>query len=283
MNEYLAELQKKLTEMGVSNGDVLYVASDIKVLMFKAMRDLGVRGKTGTDEFLGAFVDMFQNLVGEKGTLLFPIYSNDFCAGRGFDIRTTKGYTGTLSNWILDNRKDFKRTAHATHSLMVWGSHADKLVAMQNQDAWGHCSPFEFLKEVEAKELFFNIDVHQGFTFGHYIEQCTDVPYRHLKYFIGEYTDAAGKTETRMYSMNVRDMDVETWISTTSDFLVEKGVAVADIWQENALTLVDLAASYPVVYADLKENQGLNTVAFNNGYSLDWSRGKTVPYEYKIS
>ncbi len=283
MRKEFSELLAQITNLGVSKGDILYVASDIKGLMYLAMRQFEVRGKAATDEFLGEFVDALQELVGDEGTLLFPIYSNDFCAGRGFDIAKTIGYTGNLSNWILANRKDFSRTAHATHSLLVWGKNSSALLALQNQDAWGPLSPFEFLKEHGGKQLFFGIDAHLGFTFGHYIEQCADVPYRHLKYFIGDYTDKSGKTEKRMYSMNVRDMDVETWICTSSEFLVSKQVAQTGFWKDIELTVVDLPASYDVVYDDLKNNNGLNTVAFNNGYKLDWTKEKSVPYEVKVN
>ena len=274
----MKELVKKLHELNVKEGSVLYVASDVKTLIYKGM-EAGFVGKQGQNELLGRFVDALQETVGPTGTLLFPIYSNDFCKGAGFDVRKTKGYTGTLSNWILKNRPDFKRTAHPTHSLMVWGQDAGLLAAMHNQEAWGHSSPFEYLREVGAYELFFNIEAHQGFTFAHYVEQCANVPYRHPKYFFGDYTDSEGITERRCYSMNVRDMEVSTEICVVNDWLVDNGVARQDTWQENLLTVADLAASYPILLKDMVDNNGANTIAFHGGYSLDWSKEKTMEYE----
>ncbi|MBR5953187.1 MAG: AAC(3) family N-acetyltransferase [Pseudobutyrivibrio sp.] len=275
--ELLNDIKIKLNEIGVRAGDTVYVASDITGLLYLAKTECDVKIKQ-RDEFLNKFVNTLQEMVGPEGTLLFPAFSWDFCRGNGFDIRSTKGEVGALNNWILKNREDFIRTKHPMYSFLVWGKYAHRLAAMNNQDAWGDAGPFTFLRDNHGKQLFFDIQAHQGITFGHYVEQCVDVPYRHPKYFFGSYTDKNGVTETRCYCMYVRDLNVMQEISITNEWLIENGVAAGTESHGLTLTYCDLAKAYPLLYNDMKNNNGANTLSFEN-YELDWSKEKTIPFE----
>ncbi len=275
--ELLNNIKSKINEIGLNNGDTVYVASDITNLLYLAKTECGVKIKD-RDAFLNQFVDMLKDVVGTEGTLLFPVFSWNYCRGKGFDIRTTPGEVGALNNWILKNRKDFTRTKHPMYSFMVWGKCAHKLVGMNNQDAWGDAGPFTFLRDNNGKQLFFDIQAHQGITFGHYVEQCVDVPYRHPKYFFGDYTDKNGVTETRCYSMYVRNLDVIQEISITNEWLIANNVAKGCECYGLRLTYCDLAKAYPLLYNDMKNNNGANTLSFEN-YELDWTKKKTVPFE----
>lgn len=267
-----------LKNVGVEEGDILYVSSDIKTLLFNLAVDHGIKEKKERDAALYSFVDTLQSAVGEKGTLLFPVFSWDWCRGNGFNMRTTKGEVGTLSNWVLDNRPDFRRTRHPIYSFMVWGEDSDYLVKMDNQDAWSHSSPFYYFQTHGAKQLLFNIEAYQGFTFGHYIEQDVGVPYRHPKYFFGKYTGDDGITETRMYSMYVRDMDFGSGCGIHNDWLIENNVAKRIEWECNLLTVIDLQKSYTLIRDDMVNNDGMNTLTFTDG-RLDWTSGQTMLYE----
>lgn len=44
------------------------------------------------------------------------------------------------------------------------------------------------------------------------------------------------------------------------------------------MTYVDLAKTYQLLVDDMKNNNGANSLQFEN-YQLDWSTEKTVPYE----
>lgn len=273
-------LKDSLSRLGVTEGDILYIASDIKSLLFTLAMKYEAGSKKSRNAALHDLIDIFQQAVGKSGTLLFPVFSWEWCRGNGFNYRQTKGEVGTLSNWVQEHREDFIRTSHPIYSFMVWGKDAEYLKHMDNQDAWSHSSPFYYLHKQRAKQLFFNIEAYQGMTFVHYIEQEVQVPYRHPKYFFGEYTDEQGRTETRMYSMYVRDIDVVCDCAIHNQYLIEKGVAKQEVWEENTLTVVDLEASYPLIRQDMLENSGKNTLAFEEG-SLDWSKSRTVPYEVK--
>ncbi len=278
MDDYLNGLKTALRDLNICKGDILYVSSDVTQALFNAKEKFGLRGRSEKNLFLDKMVDALKETVGDTGTLLFPVFSWAFCKGKGFDYYETPGEVGAFSNFVLKNRKDFKRTRHPLYSFMVCGKYKDELVNMSNQDAWGEASPFFFFRTHKAKQLLFNIEAFQGLTFCHYVEQCAKVPYRHLKYFFGKYCDANGYVETRMYSMYVRDMDVMQEVCVTNEFLIKNGVAVLTEWDKNQLTVVDLNEAYPVLLKDIKENLGKNTLKFEN-YEFDLKKEQTVPYE----
>ena len=269
-----------LKNLGITDGDVLLVASDITALLFSLKTELGIRRRTDIDAALHALTDAFQNAVGKNGTLLFPVFSWSWCRGNGFDIRTTRGEVGALQNWVLANRRDFVRTRHPIYSFMVWGKDADLLRAMDNQDSWSHASPFCYLHQHGAKHLLFNIEPYQALTFMHYIEQELDVPYRYPKYFFGKYTDENGHTETRMYSMFVRDIGLGAGCKIRNGWLVEKNVAEQVQWEGNMLTSVDLRKSHPVIRDDILCNRGRNTVSYASG-EPDLEMPRRIPFEIK--
>ncbi len=275
--DLLNDLTLSLQSISVNPGDTVYVASDITNLLYIAKTECDVRIKD-RDAFLHEFVNTLQEAVGLEGTLLFPVFSWDFCRGNGFDINNTMGEVGALNNWILKNRTDFIRTKHPIYSFMVWGKYAHELACLDNQDAWGEAGPFTFLRDNDGKQLFFDIEAHQGITFGHYVEQCVDVPYRHPKYFFGDYTDKNGITEKRCYSMYVRDLDVIQEISVTNDYLVSNQTASRTSWHGLDLTYCDLSKVYTLLYDDMKNNNGANSLHFEN-YELNWSKQKTIPFE----
>lgn len=275
VNHICDGLKDKLREIGITSGDTIYVASDIRYFIYT------ITSKYGVDEVekaLDVLTNTLQETVGSEGTILFPVFSWDFCRGKGFDYYKTQGEVGTYSNWILNNRKDFRRTQHPMYSFMVWGKKTDLFCNMSNQDAWGVASPFYYLMKNGGKQLDFNVESYKGLTFIHCIEQWVKVPYRHYKYFYGKYTDANGNTEIRTYSMYVRDLDVYEHSKTTHQYLIENGAAVETIWNDNKLTVVDIAKCYDVVKEDIISSDGANNLSFKD-YEFHYDAKKTVPYE----
>lgn len=270
-------LKAALNKIGIDLGDIVYVASDLKTFLFNLAMDFGVKTKSDQNQALHSFINELQEIVGRDGTLLFPVFSWDWCKGKGFDIKTTKGEVGTLSNWVLSSRSDFVRTRHPIYSFMVWGKDAGYLKEMDNQDAWSHASPFYYFQRYNAKQLLFNIDASECLTFGHYLEQEIGIPYRYPKYFFGEYTDEFGITEKRMYSMYVRDMDSESNWVISNEWLIENHAAKRAEWEGNVLTSIDLKKSYPVIRDDIVNNNGKNTLI----YTFDKTKEQTIPYEVK--
>ena len=104
------------------------------------------------------------------------------------------------------------------------------------------------------------------------------VPYRHPKYFFGRYVDENGDEEIRSYSMYVRDLDVYEHTKTTHQYLIDNGAAVESIWNDNKLTVVDIAKCYEVVSKDIINNDGKNNLQFKD-YDFHYDSKQTLPYE----
>ena len=77
-----------LQKAGISEGDTVYIASDVTLLLCEAFKH-GVKTMKARNEYLNELINTFQQAVGYKGTLLFPIFSWDFCRGKAFNIKIT--------------------------------------------------------------------------------------------------------------------------------------------------------------------------------------------------
>ena len=280
LNEYISEFKMKICEAGINRGDIVYVGSDIAGILVSATKELGLSGKKEQYEFLDALIDALKDIVSEEGTLLFPVYSWDFCRGKGFDYYKTNGEVGALNNYILQNRSDFTRTKHPLYSFMVWGKDAKMLTDIDCQEAWGVSSIFAYMHKNNAIELDLNVDALRSMTFKHYVEQSVRVPYRYPKYFLGEYTDQDGRTEIRSYSMYVRDLSVKLESTQTTDFFNQSGVGKTIIFRGWPINTIELGKAYDVIKDALLNKNGENIYSFTD-YKIDWN-DETSRNRYEI-
>ena len=84
INSKLKGLAEALDSLGVTKGDILYVSSDIKTFLFRLATEFDIKNKEQRNKILNDLVDEFQSLVSTEGTLLFPVFSWDWCRGKGF-------------------------------------------------------------------------------------------------------------------------------------------------------------------------------------------------------
>lgn len=274
MKEFFHNLKMALNSAEVKTGDIVYVASDITVLMYEAAKLYGVKNKVERDKFLNEFIDTFQNIVGKNGTLLFPIFTWKFCKGIPFDINNTLGEVGVLANWILKNRKDFVRTRHPIYSFMVWGKDASYLKALKNIDAWRDDSPFAYLHNYNAKMLLFNVALQRGFTFMHYVEKKLKVPYRYNKKFVNKYIDEFGIESIKTYSMYVRDLDIVSYELLQDSFLENYGIVKIANINSQTIKIFNFNDAFEILKNDFSNNNAKNCYKFED-YVIDWSKGAT--------
>jgi len=276
MKNWLEHFKEACRSIGVKQGDLLYISSDITMLLYRVRKEKLITDKGSQEQFMSAFADMLQELVGEQGTLLIPMFSWTFCKGVDYDARTTPGEVGALGNWILQNRSDFQRTEHPLYSFMVWGREAQHLCGMHNVSAWGEDSPFAYLHHHHGKNLLLNVSIERSFTFAHYVEECIHVPFRYHKDFRGSYTDADGQRSERTYSMYVRDLDIESSQITPETCFDGMGISKSTQYDHNTLKLIDLEQAYPVVADNFLHHNGSDWYVFQN-YVIDWEGGQTHP------
>ena len=271
---FMNELKECLSHLGIGKGDSLYVASDVARLMVEMKKIYGISNSKQRNEFLSEFVNALQETVGREGNLLFPVFSWDFCKGKGFDRKASLGEVGALNNWILQNRKDFQRTRHPLYSFMVWGRDANAFAAVDYADAWGEDSPFAWLHRNGGKMLLLDVSLQRAFTFMHYVEESVRVPYRYFKNFCGEYIDADGTKSVRGYTMYVRDLSIPVEEYLPDSFLEEAGAMRGQSCGNLMFKVIDLAKAYDAVAEDLRRYNGTNCYQFEN-YAIDWNGGAT--------
>lgn len=276
------ELKTALKNFGVHKGDILYVASDITRLTDNASGKYDFKSfdeyQNFRAEFMNSLVNCFQDFVGTEGTLLLPVFTWTFCRGKEFSVKTTKGETGALNNWVLKNRSDFRRTQHPIYSFMVWGKDADFLAGLENSDSWSEDSPFGYCHKNKAKMLMLDVVPANCLTFVHYVEERIKVPWRYLKDFVSDYTDVDGNTSRRKYSMFVRDLDI---ISEHFTDLSQLTFLHHEKFAEVDLYFLNFAEAFNFYLDDLKNNDAKCCYIFKN-YTPDWSCGQTHP-DLKLS
>jgi len=93
-------------------------------------------------------IPILKEIVGEKGTLLFPTYpqltSYEFLKNDHiFDIRNSSSYTGFLTECARQDKEAF-RSFHPTKSVCAIGYHARELTDSHDQSIYPYdsCSPY---------------------------------------------------------------------------------------------------------------------------------------------
>lgn len=249
MDTYI-RLKDLAFHLGLKKGDNVFVTSDVKQLLYSCMEH-----EDDTD--LNYLIDGIIEIIGEDATLVFPTFNWSFCRGEAYDYYRTPCKTGSLGRIAL-KRKDFKRTKHPIYSFAVWGKGQDELCALDNKSSFGKDSPFTYFTKHHFKNLFIDKDCQHSFVYVHYVEeQEGPVAYRYLKDFKADYTDADGVTREAVYSMNVRNLDlnVEILIYPFEPEFEKAGVLKRFFINEIEYIIVDLAASYPIIAEDVRHNR----------------------------
>ena len=251
-----------LQGVGVEKGDIIDVSSDMaNVLLY--CRRIGVR--LVPDHL----IDSLQELVGPEGTVMIRTFTWDFCHGEPFDIRTSPSMVGALGNAAM-KRADFKRTGHPIYSWMVWGKRAGELLQMDQPNAFGPGSVFDFLDINHAKQLTLGNTSSASTTQMHHVEAACKVPYRFDKPFTGEYTDYSGNTCLKTYSMHVRPLNLK--VTNTEVDRDERGKelekrGIMKVKHLDEMTLVSTILLHELtefLTEDMYQNEGKFTVSIND-------------------
>ena len=236
----------------IQKGDIIYVASDV-------LRLLCVCRQNGECFDPHLFIDSITHKVGPEGTVLFPTYSQEFCKGRPFDYRYTPSTMGALTNVAL-KRKDFKRTKHPVYSFVVWGKDQNHLCQLNNINATGLDSPFDYFYRNQAKIFFIGLDYKEGLTSVHYAEEKVGVKYRHLKEFTALYIDEHGISKRLTYRVYVRypHLCSATKIHPCLDnILLERKAYLKYFMKGVYFGLVNLQVVGDIMEKDIRVNGGL--------------------------
>ncbi len=234
---------------GLEKGDSVWVSSDVKTLLYSCIEH-------EDDHDMSVLIDGIIDVIGEEGTILIPTFNWDFCKGKTFDIKKTPCKTGVIGKAAL-KRDDFKRTQHPIYSFAVWGKDADYLCSLTNKSSFGADSPFDYCRTHNTKNVFIDVECQHSFTFVHYVEEQVGVSYRYLKDFTAGYIDENGIETERTYSMNVRDLDADIFVTIypfEEDF-VKAGAARR--YEVNGIPMktIEIGKTFDIIYDDVKNNR----------------------------
>lgn len=181
-----AELLDAFTELGISQGDTLFVHSSLKKLGFI---------EHGPDDIIDAMMEA----VGREGTIVFPAFSMNSTMyeamadqSRVFDPATTPSNVGAITN-AFRKREGVIRSIHPTHSVAAWGKHAGYITEGHYMAAtnFGADTPFARMLELDCKIVGIATSYAQV-TFYHIYEDL------HLDRFPGVYLGQRFTCKMRM-------------------------------------------------------------------------------------
>jgi len=195
---YDKEIIKALREVGIKEGDTIFVHSDLS----KFGKLENVKSK---DEFIDIFIDIFLKIVGKNGTVIVPTFSYSFTKNEDFDIANTKSTVGILTERFR-KRANAIRSNHPIFSVAAIGKDAYFFTQNLSQSCFGKDSVFDRMLQKNTKIVLFGVPEFM-FTYIHYVEESFGVPYRYHKQFTGRIIDGE-KEYYAESSYYVRDLEI---------------------------------------------------------------------------
>ncbi len=245
----LAELEKKIKELGLKSGDKILVTSDLLNFFIQTKK---IKKQISLNEI----INILFKIIGKNGTILFPTFNWDFCKSKKFDNKKSRSMTGSLSSAAL-NRKEFRRSKNPIYSFAVAGKDRDYICQLKHKKCFGLDSPFGYLIKNNAKNLCIGIDYKDGFTFVHVVEELIGVNYRYQKKYSG-ISIVNKKKKLEVVSMYVRDMSLNlvTVINKKLDrILVRRKLLTKNKFHKIQMTMININKTFKILLNDLK-NKG---------------------------
>ncbi|MCH2547190.1 MAG: AAC(3) family N-acetyltransferase [Alphaproteobacteria bacterium] len=197
MNQHITALAKQWNASGIEAGDIVLLHGRIGPTIQRNAPAFSLTPQLILASFLKA--------IGEEGTLLLPLFNFDFCSGKAFDIRHTPSQMGALTE-AARHHPHAIRTGHPVYSFAVIGKQRAVFENLANIYAYGGDSPFALLHNMDGKIAVLDVPDQHSMTFYHYVEETLQVPYRHDKFFTGNYTNSHGHTAPARFQIYVRDL-----------------------------------------------------------------------------
>jgi len=206
------ELLEGFRQTNVKQGETIIVHTSYKSLG-------GVVGGADT------VIDVMRELVGPKGTVLFPAFNfQSWTETHYFDVLETPSMMGMITE-VARTRPDAKRTPHPIYSFSVWGARAEEFSKTEDVEAYGPNSAFALFHKINGTIVSIGLDFNSSFSMHHYIEYNVGCDYRRIKEFSGTYVGYDRKPQIKTYTMFVRSHAcVKTYIVPGMNDLLTAGI-----------------------------------------------------------
>ena len=192
----LSELEKALSEIGIAEGQVLFVHSSADKLK-------SIEGGAGK------ILQLLLGIIGSSGTLVLPTLPFDGMAAdylqqtRFFDVKKTPSRVGLLSE-IFRRMPGVLRSLHPTHPVSAFGKQAQYFVSEHHLDInpFGSLSPFKKMEKKQGKILMIGVD-STYLTHMHTVEDTVGKKFPY-KVYLDEIKE-----------VQIKDTDGSTWTMQT--------------------------------------------------------------------
>jgi len=192
------DIRHSLLTLGIKRGDCLFIHSGLK--------SLGKFIPNNDTNSLEALLNLFLDVVGEKGTVVVPTFNFAFCSGAVYDRNKTPcDGMGAFSEYVRLH-KNSHRARHPFHSVAAIGGNAIKIADAVGFSEFSEGSFFDVLLKLDCKILFYGVSFVE--TFVHVAEERAKVPYRFWKKFTGDIIDGELR-DTVTINFYARRFDIE--------------------------------------------------------------------------
>lgn len=214
-----SEFVEGFRDLGLGSGDT--------VLVHSSLIGFDWRAYGGIEELVDTVFESLREVVGEAGTLVFPVFNfsfSDESPDGHWSLEDTESDMGVLTEYVRQH-EDSVQTVHPFYSFAVVGPDSEELGRCHSRDSFSEEYVFGELHDRNAQILILGLEYDDSMTFFHYIEQQEGVDYRFKKDFRGT-VEIRGKEYWDEYSMLVRDLDrgIETHVNPMGEWLEETGV-----------------------------------------------------------
>jgi len=192
------DIVNALKTVGLVQGDSIFIHSNLG--FFGKLQDVSTK-----EDYCKSFKDAIFEVIGDKGTLIVPTFSNSFFNNENFDLNNTSSICGMFSEWIR-TKTNAIRSEDANYSIAVIGEKTEFYTKNPPSHSFGKNSFWERFLETNGKFCNFNLD--PASTFVHYAEKILKVPYRFDKEFKGLIIKNNDKIQTSFYHF-VRELKQE--------------------------------------------------------------------------
>lgn len=201
---------------GLQAGDTVLIHSSMK-RTFKYILNQGVQADPRM------IVDSLLDQLGNRGTILFPLFNFDFPTSRTFSMITTQSQMGAVTEFVRQNYEGY-RTGHPIYSFYAIGTNSVEFKGINNKSGYGKDSPFAKLLKMNGKIASIDLDDQNSMTMYHYVEEMNEVDYRYFKTFAGQYENKEGVVSHEEYTLFVRDLErgVRTDVNRMGEILWEE-------------------------------------------------------------
>jgi aminoglycoside N3'-acetyltransferase len=186
-------------DSGINAGDTVLVHSSMK----RTFRHLASQGVQDSSRVI---IDSLLDLIGNNGTILFPLFNFDFPTSKMFSMVTTPSQMGVITEYARNNYEGH-RTGHPIYSFYAIGRNSDEFRDINNKSGYGTDSPFAKLLELDGKIASIDLDDQNSMTTYHFVEEMLEVDYRYFKSFHGKYENKIGAVSSEEYTLFVRNLE----------------------------------------------------------------------------